>query len=72
VPSGGSWPIVVKIIRKDNVALSLAEALAFKLPREIGLQLNGHYLMGNNGRDQPQLLLDFFPTILFIWDQRAQ
>jgi hypothetical protein len=39
----------VKIFRKDNVALSLAEALAFKLPKEIGLQLNGHYLRGING-----------------------
>jgi hypothetical protein len=32
-----SWPIAVKSVRKKNVCLSLAEALAFKLPREIGL-----------------------------------
>ena len=44
-----SEPIAVRIFRKDNVALPLAEALAFKLPSDIGLQLNGHYLRGNNG-----------------------
>jgi hypothetical protein len=45
-PPAADGPIAVKIFRKDNVALSLAEALAFKLPREIGLQLKGHYLRG--------------------------